>query len=153
ERPDVTEPPANPVQQRDREVREFDPLDRDEKDRKPEGGDAGKKRQEHEAPIPGSVAATEKENAADNPDSTDAPVQEYTGPAVLSRSYTVNRPLIPQQLKWQETGGLSTIYDTGLNRSVLTGVQTGDSGGSVGAQLTWSFVGRHYFRRDQVGLN
>ena len=39
----------------------------------------------------------------------DEPVQEYTGPAVLSRSYSVTRPLIPQQLKWTETLGISTV--------------------------------------------
>jgi hypothetical protein len=165
EQPDPAQLPVTPVQRRDQEIREFDPLDTSEEDgKKPSNSDrdSGKASQRDDAPIPGSIAATEKENAprpsgprvdGDSNNGSDAPVQEYTGPAVLSRSYAVNRPLIPQQLKWQESAGVSSIYDTGLNRSLPSGVRSGNDGGAAGAQLTWSFVGRHYFRRDQVGVD
>ena len=77
-------------------------------------------------------------------------MQEYTGPAVLSRSYSVNRPLIPQELKWTESVGASAIYDSGA-----TVFENGNVGGSspIGEAFSWSIAGRHFFGHDQIGFS
>jgi hypothetical protein len=151
-----------PVEERQNQIREFDPLDRSEEEKRNQAKtdrEIENRRQQEQNPTPGSLAAAERNSAkpVSGPQvidgGTDTPLQEYSGPAVLSRSYSINRPLIPQQLKWQESAGLNTIYDTGLAQSSPSGGLAPNPGGSAGAQLTWSFAGRHYFRRDQVGVN
>ena len=145
-----------PVQQREQEIRQFDPLDRSEdKAAKEKAAKEQKKDAQTEAPLPGSIAASERDAPRVGPrvaesDSTDAPAQEYTGPAVLSRSYSVNRPMIPQELKWSESIGLDVVYD-----SVATVFSSGSLGSSspIGKSINWSIAGRHYFKRDQIGLS
>ena len=154
---------ATPVQQRDQQIRQFDPLDRSDdkesKAREKAARDAEKRRDEAQTPTPGSIAATERDRTRPDQgpqvvddDATEEPVQEYTGPAVLSRSYSVSRPLIPQQLNWSEHVGVSLIYDSGVSR-VINADGSLSNASLVGTLFTWGLSGRHYFRHDQIGVN
>ena len=80
-------------------------------------------------------------------------MQEYTGPAVLSRSYSISQPLIPEQVKWQESAGLSSVYDSGIARPINADGSLGPPSTLIGTLFSWSLAGRHYFRRDQVSVN
>jgi hypothetical protein len=161
--PNEIEPALTPVQEREKQIREFDPLnpsDEDQKQKTKADREVDRRREQEQAPAPGSIAATERNSAArpNGPqvieeDSAETPVQEYSGPAVLSRSYSVNRPLIPQQLRWQESAGLNAVYDTGIISGIASPGGTAGSGGAiVGTELTWSFAGRKYVRHDQIGV-
>jgi hypothetical protein len=154
--------PLTPEQQRAQEIRQFDPLDRtaaadqDAKEKEKEKADREqKKNAQTDAPLPGSIAASQQDAQRTGPrvaegDGADEPVQEYTGPAVLSRSYSVNRPLIPTELKWTESVGVNGIYDSGA--SAFTNGSVGSSS-PVGESITWSVAGRHYFQHDQIGFS
>ncbi|HEX4276760.1 MAG TPA: hypothetical protein VHZ74_15490, partial [Bryobacteraceae bacterium] len=155
-----TSPPA--VDQRDKEVREVDPLDQSSKEGKKKA-ETDRKAQKREKPdssaVPGSIAAEDqdKANQRQGPEVVDedpdkAPVQEYTGPAVLSRSYSINRPLIPEQVKWEERLGLSSVYDTGIVRNVNPDGTPAGGSTLTGTMLDWFLAGRHYFRRDMVAV-
>jgi hypothetical protein len=151
--------PLTPEQQREKEIRQFDPLDRtatdqDGKDKEKADRDQ-KKNAPKDKPLPGSIAASERDAQRAGPrvaenDATDQPVQEYTGPAVLSRSYSVNRPLIPQELKWNESVGVNAVYDSGA--TYFTNGSVGSSR-PVGESVTWSVAGRHYFGHDQISFS
>jgi hypothetical protein len=153
--------PVTPEQQREQQIRQFDPLDRtdaDDKDAKEREKAARdeKKNGQTEAPLPGSIAAGERDAQRTGPrvaegDVTDEPVQEYTGPAVLSRSYSVNRPLIPQELKWTESVGANAVYDSGV--AAFNPAGTFGTSSPLGSNVTWSLVGRHYFRQDEIGVS
>jgi hypothetical protein len=161
--PDSNPSPLTPLQERDQQIRQFDPLDRDDpdsqagKDGAKAEREAEKRRAQNQALIPGSIAA---ENSAqrsgpqvvEDADSG-APVQEYTGPAVLSRSYSIGQPLVPEQVKWQESAGVSSIFDSGVTRQVNADGSLGPPSTLLGTQATWSMAGRHYFRRDQVSVS
>ncbi len=158
---DPRQPALTPEQQREQQIRQFDPLDpgadKDEQDKEKAARDAQKKARQGQAPTPGSIAAETRDNTPSGPrvtegDTGDQPVQEYTGPAVLSRSYSVNRPLIPQQLKWTESAGVNAVYNNGVSQSVSANGTPGNAT-IVGTQINWGFSGRHYFRRDQIAVN
>jgi hypothetical protein len=149
--------PLTPTEQREKQIREFDPLGMDDTKK-----NKNTTERPADAPIPGSIADSEQRNAparrgpqvtedkADN-----GPVQEYTGPAVLSRSYTINRPLVPEQVKWTESIGVSSVYDTGVTgRGIKPDGSPADGGSNlVGTMVNWTFGGRHYFRRDMISVN
>jgi hypothetical protein len=151
--------PLTPEQQREQQIRQFDPLDRTaaDKDAK-EKEKAAREQQKNapkDAPLPGSIAASERDTQRTGPrvaegDAGDEPVQEYSGPAVLSRSYSVNRPLIPQELKWTESVGFNAIYDSGA--TYFTNGSVGSSS-PIGESVSWSIAGRHYFQHDQIGFS
>lgn len=153
---------VTPEQQLEQQIRQVDPLDhsddKDAKAREKADRDAEKKKADQDqAPTPGSIAAEQRNAAQAGPqvvseDDSDQPVQEYTGPAVLSRSYSVSRPLIPQELKWSESAGISFVDDVGAAEAVNANGIVGSTN-LVGAALSWSFSGRHYFRHDQVAVN
>jgi len=157
--PEYGQQPLTPGQQRDKEIRQFDPLDQSDnqnKERERAAQDAAQRSGQEQPPLPGSIAAMERDTAGrPSPNVTsddDEPVQEYSGPAVLSRSYSLNRPMIPEQLKWAETLGFNFIYDTGIEKIAGTDGSVNTSA-LIGTQLTWSLVGRHYFKRDQIGIS
>jgi hypothetical protein len=162
--PDSSPSPPTPLQERDQQIRQFDPLDRDDqdsqagKDKAKAARDAEKRRAQDQAPTPGSIAASEQASAQSSgprvvDEDSGAPVQEYTGPAVLSRSYSISQPLVPEQVRWQDSAGLNFVYDTGISRQINPDGSLGAPSTLVGTQLTWSLSGRHYFRRDQVSVN
>jgi hypothetical protein len=151
--------PLTPVEQRDQQVRQIDPLDTSDKDSKAKADrEAEKRREQDQAPVPGSIAATEQNGPRAGPQVVDggdegAPVQEYTGPAVLSRSYSINQQLVPEQVKWQEGLGISAVYDTGLIKPVNANGTEGSPASLTGTMLNWSFGGRHYYRHDMISVN
>jgi hypothetical protein len=158
--PDSGQPALSPVEERDQQIRQVDPLDRDDKetrDKTKADRDAEKRRTQEQTAIPGSIAASEQNSlprlGPQVVEDEEAPVQEYSGPAVLSRSYSINQPLIPEQVKWQESVGLSSVYDTGISRQVNPDGSLGPPGTLTGAMATWSLAGRHYFRRDVVSVS
>jgi hypothetical protein len=167
DQPDSSQSPLTPVQQRDQQIRQFDPLDRSDsesqaakdRDKAKSERDADERRKQDETPTPGSIAASEQNSARRSgpqvveDEDSGAPVQEYTGPAVLSRSYSISQPLIPEQLKWQESVGLSSVYDSGIVRQVNADGSLGAAGTLIGSMVNWSLTGRHYFRRDQVSVS
>jgi hypothetical protein len=158
ESPDLT-----PIEQREQQIRQFDPLDRGEdkesRAREKAARDAEKRRDDEQTPLPGSIAATERDQSrpdrgpqVSEDDTTEEPVQEYTGPAVLSRSYSVSRPLIPQQLKWTESVGINFSYNSGAIETVNANGSL-SSAALLGTMVNWAISGRHYFRRDQIAVN
>ncbi len=165
DQPDPAEVPLSPVEQRDQQIRQVDPLDRDDpdsknkdKDKSRAARDAENRRAQDEAPIPGSIAASQQNSAKRSgpevvEDDDGNPVQEYTGPAVLSRSYSINQALVPEQVKWQETVGVSAVYDSGVSKSYTGSGTIGPPSTLVGTQVKWGFAGRHYFHRDLVTVN
>src|SRR5580704_6059660 len=104
--PQETAPtPQTPVEQRDQQVRQVDPLDNSDKDKDKDKAkadrDAEKRLEPDQTPVPGSIAAGQNAQRA-GPEVVEAgdaevPVQEYTGPAVLSRTYSIDQQLLPQQ--------------------------------------------------------
>lgn len=151
--------PQTPEEQREQQIRQVDPLDRgDDKDAKAKQKTArDTDKTQDQTPTPGSIAASERDARGAGPqvvseeDAADQPVQDYTGPAVLSRSYSVERPLIPQELKWTESVGVSSNYNTGAN-GVVNPNGTISSTNLIGTSFNWSFAGRHYFHRDQIAV-
>jgi len=152
--------PLTPEQQREQQIRQFDPLDRSDdkaaKAKEKEKADRDQKKDaQADKPLPGSIAASEQDAQRAGPrvaenDATDEPVQEYTGPAVLSRSYSVNRPMIPQELKWNEAVGVNAVYDS--DAALFTNGSIGNSS-PIGTSISWSIAGRHYFQHDQIGFS
>jgi hypothetical protein len=114
-------------------------------------------------PLPGSVAASNRQSIV-NPrsqgpqvvsgDGEENPVQaDYAGPAVLSRSYTLARPTLPQQVKWTPSFGANTTYQTGLTGNKVSPDGSLPSESSVGTSLTWGFAGRHFWKHDGLGID
>jgi hypothetical protein len=161
-RPDPRQLPLTPVEERERQVREYDPLDNDAQSKKEKSKAKSDQTSPADAPIPGSIADSNERSveARRGPqvteDSADAgPVQEYTGPAVLSRSYTINRPLVPEQVKWSQSFGVSSVYDSGVSAGAINpdGSPAGGSSTLIGTTLNWSFGGRHYFHHDVISVD
>ena len=85
-------------------------------------------------------------------DTADDSAGAYSGPAVMSRSYTLLRPSIPSQERWNPVVGINAIYDSGL-QGLPTSGSGYTTGGSFGTEMMWGITGRHYFRHDIIGLN
>jgi hypothetical protein len=163
-RKDNREPPPTPLEEREKEIRRFDPLDRDddqaaaekakEKEAR-EAREAQQRRDSDETPLPGSVAAGESRNRGPQVvggDETGAPAPGYAGPAVLSHTYTLNGSLIPDDLKWTSFFRLSSVYDSGVN-AYATGPQGSVQNSlGLGFNAAWGISGRHKFHRDSVGI-
>jgi hypothetical protein len=159
---DNSQPPLTPEEERAQQIRQFDPLappevDKDAEAREKANREAEKRRDQAKTPTPGSIAATERDQVLAGPrvsdeDSAETEDQDYTGPAVLSRSYSVNRPLIPQELTWKYSLGASAVFDTGVTK-VLTSDGSLTNANLAGSQARWTLVGRHVFRHDQIAVS
>jgi hypothetical protein len=173
--PGQDEQPLTPEQQREKEIRKYDPLyrsnpalDRDDSDRNSSGSGASAATPQpsaqpsrQETALPGSIAAGNQE-VPDNPRNNQGPqvlddadanaVQQYAGPAVLSRSYTLSRPMTPQQIKWSWNMGLNAIYSTGLSTGLVNPNGTVLYTSAPGESASWGFRGRHFWKRDQLGV-
>ncbi|MES1262422.1 MAG: hypothetical protein ABUS49_11860, partial [Acidobacteriota bacterium] len=161
------ERPLTPAQLRERQIRMRDPLDKSN----PLLGDrAGQQEPDPEkpspdpsaapqraAPLPGSVAASNAPNSNAGPrvveDQGENPVQDYSGPAVLSRSYTLSRPMLPQSIRWKPVLGFAELYQTGLPAGASTAPGVYPTTSSFGYNATWGITGRHLWKHDQVGLD
>jgi hypothetical protein len=118
--------------------------------------------QPQEAPIPGSVADSAQHSPiappADGPtvvstgDDPSVDQRPFNGPAVLSRSYTISRPIDSRAVKWVWSVGSSEFWQAGI----VTGAGTSavaTNGNSFGTTTTFSLAGRHLWKKDQLGLN
>ncbi len=112
-----------------------------------------------EQPLPGSVAAsnsmkTTSAAGSSQGDAADALAgdSDYSGPAVLTRAYTLARPMDSQQLKWKVTLGFTWGLDIGQvpGEAISNGVYP--SVVSQSRSPTWSLNGRHTWKFDQLGI-
>ncbi|HWE00219.1 MAG TPA: hypothetical protein VG345_14305 [Bryobacteraceae bacterium] len=160
--------PANPadkkkptaVEELEQKIRQYDPLAKEDEQRpsdkngeKGNGKGNAKEGSAGDSRSGGSQAAgTALPGPSVGGGDGNADTSEYTGPAVLSRSYTLLRPQIPSQERWIPMLGLNGIYDSGLNG--LPNVQgQANTGGSAGAEMIWGINGRHYFHHDIIGVD
>jgi hypothetical protein len=162
-RKDDRQPAPTPLEQHEKEIRQFDPLDPGDdqaaaekaKEREKEAREDEQRRDNGQTPLPGSVAASNAKSSGPQVaggDETDGQTATYAGPAVLSHSYTINSALIPDDIQWRTFFGVSTVYDTGVN-AAATGPQGAIQNSSgVGMNATWGISGRHKFHRDSAGI-
>jgi hypothetical protein len=168
------ERPLTPEEQRARQIEKYDPKSNQDprtmgQGDDPRNGTGGQgdtaaqsqtqgPRVTEPAPLPGSVAAGQAQAKRPGPrvigddqdsDTTDA----YTGPAVLSRSYTISRPMTSQAIRWSPGVGFTASRDTGLTTGVVGPNGEIGSVASYGYGFNWSLNGRHLWRRDQLGVN
>lgn len=78
--------------------------------------------------------------------------KEYTGPAVLSRSYAVQRSSLPENVKFRPYAGVSFVTDTGLQGLNTVNGAT-NSGLLLGSTFIFGIEGRHTSRHDILQLN
>ena len=106
-----------------------------------------------------------------SPDGEVNAAQAYTGPAVLSRNYTLSRNVGQQAVKWNWTVGASQVFDSGVignstpasttaqgttAMQVATSTAAPTANGSSatsGRQLNWGFSARHAWKRDLLTAN
>lgn len=81
--------------------------------------------------------------------------REYAGPAVLTRSYAVERPSLPESANFRPFVGIRQVADNGLNS-----IANATSGKAVnrfgyGDLISFGIDGRNYWRHDllQAGLS
>jgi len=161
--------PYTPAELQEMEIDKYDPMKRDVDpttdpnrltDRQAPSAVPGQKLD----PIPGSIADMNEQQAAQSrqangtsvdPDADSAAANgaEYSGPAVLSRSYTLARPMIPRQIQWTGVLGLNYSWNSGEAPSAINGATSYRSLSTHGATANWSIGGRHVWRRDQLGMN
>ncbi len=160
--------PLTPEELRQKQIDAFDPLAKDATTSNPDVRqvpDIDISRSGSPKPLPGSLAES---NAASNlhPEGpqildgdSNATEQQYNGPAVLSRSYTLTRPTGGKQVKWSWTISGGQSYTVGLiTAPVLTATGTTPTGtipnsSSYGASAGFTLHGRHIWKRDQIGVN
>ncbi len=163
--------PLTPEEQRQKEIDKYDPLKARDTTLPGEAGagapDAATEPNTNPPasrsakPLPGSVAESEEplptRSNRDGPQVVEggdtSGVQTYSGPAVLSRSYTIARPMAPKEVKWSWNVGSSEIYQSGLVAGVTTPGAAATSGSAFGTATNFSFSGRHFFKKDQIGAH
>jgi len=173
--PDPNSPQA-PIIERDKQVSEFDPLAQDPeaevkaKAEQEAARQAEKRRQQVDPPIPGSIADSQipdvpRAGPAIEGEDSESNLHDYSGPAVLTRSYSLGMPTVPKLLRWTESVSVATEYDSGIAQAGPRIGQTGPNGQTVtsgtvpsgtslgGTNLSWTFGGGHAFAHDQVGFS
>jgi len=120
------------------------------------------------APIPGSIAASDqaaasasgskktqssKQDSVQDSDNSEEGDSGYSGPAVLSRAYTLARPLDNIPIKWSGSLGFSYSWNDGQAPGLVNGSTGFVSATSSAGSLNWSLAGRHRFKHDQIGLS
>jgi hypothetical protein len=155
-------PPApTPEELRRKQIDAYDPLAAQPEDaRLPE--DRPRADDDAEAPVervpaalPGSIAESNlKPLSRDSePRVADAESDElYSGPAVLSRTYTLTRPMASRQVGWTWTAGASENFTSGLVGASTTNTVS-HTEDSFGTAATFSFRGRHFWEKDQLGVD
>jgi hypothetical protein len=163
---------------REKEIDKYDPLKRDQDTTTPatQGSTPLTDRKQPDAvadpaaqaaPLPGSVAASNQDAAASgskkaqgsaqastqDSDSTEEGDSGYSGPAVLTRSYTLARPMDATSIKWTGTLGFSYSWDDGDAPGLVNGGTGFVSAKASAVALNWTLTGRHRWKRDQIGLS
>jgi hypothetical protein len=154
-------PALTPAEQRALEIQQFDPLDagKDSENQEKTNPAKDNRSAKQRNPSQGSIAESEQYNPkrsnnkdADSGVDANNLVEEYSGPAVLSRSYSTTRPLILQNQAWTELLGVAGVYDTGVVKVTnQDGVPAASALGGV--QLNWSLTGTHYFHHDSLAVS
>jgi hypothetical protein len=108
-------------------------------------------------PLPGSIAESNLKpptiGAGPRVAGSDAESDElYNGPAVLSRTYTLTRPMASRQIAWTWTAGASENFTSGLIGASSTNVVT-HTEDSFGTSANFTFQGRHFWEKDQLGVD
>ena len=166
--------PLTPQEERERAIRRYDPRSTlDPIDRQQDSGLLNPRSPSLQTPnsldqrllpaprpLPGSVAAGQPDFVNPrsqgpqilDPNQMDNSAQDYSGPAVLSRSYTLSRPTVPRDAKLTPSFGISEAYDTGVGAAVTPGV-TPTIRSTSGTSFTWGVSGRHVWKRDMIGVD
>lgn len=132
----------DPLRQRDADLDKYDPLSRTPT----------------RDPVTGLPVAREGQTDVAGPsvdagrDSGPDLTKEYTGPAVLSRSYSVERPTLPENVKFRPSAGISSAYDSGLSAGAVGANGATTAQHLYGAVLNFGLEGRHYWRHDILQL-
>jgi len=108
-------------------------------------------------PLPGSIAESnlkppDRDAGPRVADSDDKSDDLYSGPAVLSRTYTLTRPMAERQIAWTWTVGASENFTSGLIGASSNNRVT-HTEDSFGTAATFSFEGRHSWERDELGVD
>jgi hypothetical protein len=183
--PEIIDPktglPVLPADQRDKEIDKVDPLN---PKADPAGQDSHPRTDREQPtapptnsnqrtePLPGSVAASDANSAAsrstgdlrDNPSAnpgdpqasaTASDGQEYSGPAVLSRSYTLARPALHNQtVRWKASIGIEQAWDFGQTPADANVTDpTALASTTDSTALTWGLTGKHQWKHDQLALS
>jgi len=164
---------------REREIDKYDPLKRDQDTLTPatQGSTPLTDRKQPDAvadpaakaaPLPGSIAASDQNAAAasgskkaqgsaqastqdsDSPEEGDS---GYSGPAVLTRSYTLARPMDATSIKWTGSLGFTYSWDDGDAPGLVNGSTGFVSAKASAVGLNLSLTGRHRWKRDLIGLS
>ena len=118
-------------------------------------------------PVPGSIAASNQAAAASGSKkaqgSAQASTQDsgspeegdsgYSGPAVLTRSYTLARPMDATSIKWTGSLGFTYSWDDGDAPGLVNGATGFVSAKASAVALNWTLTGRHRWKRDLIGLS
>ena len=168
--PAVTKP-LTPEEQRQKEIDAIDPLAKDPKAAKrsdvrvnqpppdtqtdsTQNPDTPKPRRSPQ-PLPGSIAASELARSTEGPQIVgvgDDAEPQYNGPAVLSRTYTLQRPMVPSNVSWSWSIGSTQTYTWGLLSAPATSGQSTQTTGAFGEGATFSLNGRHLWKHDEIGV-
>ncbi len=166
---------------REQEIDKYDPLKREQNTAAPatQGSTPLTDRKQPDAvadpaaktaPLPGSVAASDqaaasgaKKSGGSGQGSAQASTQDsatseegdsgFSGPAVLTRSYTLSRPMEATPIKWAGSLGFSYSWDDGEAPGVVDGKVGFVSAKASAASFNWTLGGRHRWKRDQIGLS
>ncbi|MCU1329350.1 MAG: hypothetical protein JWN34_4720 [Bryobacterales bacterium] len=157
--------PLTPQEERERLIRLYDPARRGEKglddrfgDRVPDaatlpsrGAGLEESRPQPGPSIRGSGPTLRNPTASSGPavePTVDNSAQDYAGPSVLSRSYTLSRPSSPKTIRWTPTVGYSSVFNTGL-----PGIGPNTAGtSSLGSQLTWGLSASRSWKWDRLDV-
>ncbi len=168
--------PLTPEEIREREIEKYNPLSRtnpadphrnDDVAAQSSGGSGtvggGSQRDPRLAPLPGSVAESnagtpvnpnlEGPQVTSEGGDSSATGPTYNGPAVLSRDYTLSRPMLSKEVKWNWTIGSAESWATGLVKGGASSSDASTTQNSFGTLTTFSFNGRHFWRQDQIGIS
>ena len=77
----------------------------------------------------------------------------YSGPAVLTRSYTLSRPMDATPIKWAGSVSAAYSWDSGEAPGLVNGVTGFVSTSASAGSVSWNFGGRHRWSRDQIGVS
>lgn len=138
---DQPQAPLTPAQQREKDIQAVDPVYRKERaEKEKKAREAAKRLAQDQQAAPGSIAADNQRASGPAVSDPNASPQ-YNGPTVLSRSYSVNESIMPQDLKWRESLGVLSSYDTGLGEVDANGTQ--QAGTLQGTSMSWGISGGH----------
>ena len=153
--------PASPEEERAAQLSQFDPLapaeNQSRQDIARAAREAMKRRDQEQAVVQGSIADTNRQQMMERmgprvADADTEAVATYAGPAVLSRTYTINQPMSGIGIQsFQESFGFNSVYDNGATATPgANGQYTFPT--LFGTQATWDIRGAHNWRRQRLNL-